>query len=255
MKKSLRGWFSRCFSIVVLLLCLLLSACATGGGTGVASTARTISTPPTATAQPTKSATAQQPITYVALGASDAVGVGSNAPGSQGYVPLVAAHLPKGSRLINLGVSGIRLHDALTEELPLAISTSPDLVTIWLVANDFVGDVAYNAYMQDLNTLLRQLHARTHARIVMANLPDLTRLPAFANSTAAQKAQMLQAIQRWNTGIAAAAASYGVVLVDLFGQGSRLTTHPEYVSGDGFHPSAAGYEQLADLFWQAIERE
>ena len=218
-------------------------------------TTHTISPPPTATAQPTKSSPAQQPITYVALGASDAVGVGSNTPGSQGYVPLVAAHLPKGSRLINLGVSGIRLHDALTEELPLAISTAPDLVTIWLVANDFVGHVSYNAYMRDLNTLLQELHTRTHARIVMANLPDLTRLPAFADSTAAQKAQMLQAIQQWNAGIAATATSYGVVLVDLFSQGSRLTAHPEYVSGDGFHPSAAGYAQLAKLFWQAIEKE
>ena len=218
-------------------------------------TTHTTSRPPTATAQPTKSSPVQQSITYVALGASDAVGVGSNAPGSQGYVPLVAAHLPKGSRLINLGVSGIRLHEALTEELPLAISTSPDLVTIWLVANDFVGDVSYNAYMRDLNTLLQQLHTRTHARIVMANLPDLTRLPAFADSTAAQKARMLQAIRQWNAGIASKATSYGVVLVDLFSQGSRLTAHPEYVSGDGFHPSAAGYAQLADLFWQAIKKE
>src|SRR4249920_656036 len=57
------------------------------------------------------------PVTYVALGASDAVGIGSNEPGSQGYVPLVAAHLPKGSHLINLGISGIQLHEALSEEL------------------------------------------------------------------------------------------------------------------------------------------
>ncbi len=253
MKMFIHRWFARCFSISVLLLCLILSACATGGSPNIASTTHTSSTPLTATAQPTKSQALQQPITYVALGASDAVGVGSDAPGSQGYVPLVAAHLPKGSRLINLGVSGIQLHDALTEELPLAISTSPDLVTIWLVANDFVGGVSYNAYLQDLTTLLQQLHTRTHARIVMANLPDLTRLPTFANSTAAQKVRMLQAIQRWNAGIAQTAASYGVIVVDLFSQGSRLTAHPEYISADGFHPSAAGYVQLADLFWQAIE--
>ncbi|HLH61373.1 MAG TPA: GDSL-type esterase/lipase family protein [Ktedonobacteraceae bacterium] len=254
MKKFIRSWFSRCLSIVVLLLCLVLSACAAGGSPKAVSTTHSSSTAPAATAQPTQRQAFQQPITYVALGASDAVGVGSNVPGSQGYVPLIAAHLPKGSHLINLGVSGIRLHDALVEELPLAISTSPDLVTIWLVANDFVGGVTYDAYIQDLNTLLQQLHTRTHARLIMANLPDLTRLPAFADETTAQKAQMLQAIQRWNAGIAQAATSYGVTLVDLFSQGSRLTAHPEYISADGFHPSAAGYVQLADLFWQAIER-
>jgi acyl-CoA thioesterase-1 len=192
------------------------------------------------------------PVTYVALGASDAVGIGSNLPGSQGYVPLVAAHLPKGSHLINLGVSGIQLHEALAEELPLALTTSPDLITIWLVANDFIGSVTYDDYMHDLNTLVQQLHANTHARIVMADLPDLTRLPAFANETAAQKSQMLQAIQQWNAGITQLAKRYSVVLVDLFSQGSRLTAHPEYISIDGFHPSPSGYVQLANYFWQAI---
>jgi len=37
---------------------------------------------------------------------------------------------------------------------------------------------------------------------------------------------MLNAIQQWNTGIAQLAKKYGVVLVDLFSQGSSLTAHP-----------------------------
>jgi acyl-CoA thioesterase I len=193
------------------------------------------------------------PVIYVALGASDAVGVGSNFPGSQGYVPLVAAHLPKGSHLINLGISGIHLHEALSEELPLALTTSPNLITIWLVANDFIGGVTYDDYMHDLNMLLQQLHTSTRSRIAMADLPDLTRLPAFANETPMQQSQMLYAIQQWNTGIAQLAKKYGVVLVDLFSQGSRLTAHPEYISIDGFHPSPSGYVQLANFFWQAIK--
>jgi lysophospholipase L1-like esterase len=193
------------------------------------------------------------PVTYVALGASDAVGVGSNLPGSQGYVPLVAAHLPKGSHLINLGISGIQLHEALSQELPLALTTSPNLITIWLVANDFIGGVTYENYLHDLNTLLQRLHVSTHARIVMANLPDLTRLPAFANETPSQKSHMLIAIQQWNKGIAQLAKKYGVALVDLFSQESQLTAHPEYISGDGFHPSPSGYVQLANYFWQVIK--
>jgi acyl-CoA thioesterase-1 len=193
------------------------------------------------------------PVTYVALGASDAVGIGSNIPGSQGYVPLVAAHLPKRSHLINLGISGIQLHQALTQELPLALSTSPNLITIWLVANDFIGGVTYDNYFHDLNFLLQELHVSTHARIVMANLPDLTRLPAFANETPSQKSQMIVAIQKWNKGIAQLAKKYGVALVDLFSQGSQITAHPEYISGDGFHPSPSGYVQLANYFWQVIK--
>jgi acyl-CoA thioesterase I len=193
------------------------------------------------------------PITYAALGASDAVGIGSNIPGSQGYVPLIATHLPRGSHLINLGISGIQLHEALTQELPLALTTSPNLITIWLVANDFIGGVTYDNYLHDLNTLLQRLQVSTRARVVMANLPDLTRLPAFENESSSQKSQMLVAIQQWNRGIAQLAKKYGVVLVDLFKQGSQLTAHPEYISGDGFHPSPSGYVQLANYFWQAIK--
>lgn len=236
----------------LLLLMLMLSACATSGNTGTTSTVANATRTPIATARVATTTTISGPITYVALGASDAVGVGSNQPGSQGYVPLLAARLPKGSHSINLGISGIHVQEALTEELPLALATSPQLVTIWLVANDFIGGVSYSDYVRDLNTLLSQLRTRTRANLAMANLPDLTRLPAFSSQTAAQKAQMLQQIQRWNAGIATLAAKYNVTLVDLYSHGSQLTAHPEYISGDGFHPSPAGYVQLADIFWRAI---
>jgi acyl-CoA thioesterase-1 len=243
--------------LTLLSIALILASCA--GNAGITAQ-RTINHSQTASntpvqLQPTAGNLLSKPLVYVALGASDAVGVGSDAPVSQGYVPLVAARLPKGSHTLDLGISGIHLREALTAELPLALSTSPDLITVWLVANDFIGGVTYDDYMLDLNTLLAQLRSRTHAHIVMANLPDLTRLPAFSGDTAAQKAQMLQDVMRWNAGIAQQAARYGVTLVDLFSHGSEITAHPEYISGDGFHPSPAGYEQLANLFWQAIESQ
>ena len=239
------------FSWVFILLMVLLAACSSGPSQSTASNGHP--TPKVVGTQATPFFSPNAPVTYVALGASDAVGVGSNVPGAQGYVPLVAAHLPKGSHLINLGISGIHLHEALTQELPLALSTSPDLVTIWLVANDFIAGVPYDQYFQDLNFLLQKLQDGTHARVVMANLPDLTRLPAFSNDSPAQKAQMVKAIQRWDQEIAFLAKRYSVALVDLFSQGSQITAHPEYISGDGFHPSPSGYVQLADYFWRVIE--
>jgi acyl-CoA thioesterase I len=251
MPERTRRLHSPWISGLLVALTLIFSACTTGALQGNNSPAH--AGLQSTAVQSTPISMPGGPVTYVALGASDAVGVGSNFPGSQGYVPLVAAHLPKGSHLINLGISGIHLHEALSEELPLALTTSPNLVTIWLVANDFVGGVTFDDYMQDLNMLLQQLHTSTHSRIVMADLPDLTRLPAFANETPTQKLHMLNAIQQWNTGIAQLAHRYGVVLVDLFSQGSRLTAHPEYISIDGFHPSPSGYVQLASDFWQAIK--
>ncbi len=195
-----------------------------------------------------------KPITYVALGASDAVGVGSNQPGAQGYVPLIAARLPHGSHMLNLGISGIRLHAALSEELPLALNTSPQLVTIWLVTNDFIGGVSYGNYLGDLDMLLSRLYTKTRARIVIANLPDITLLPAFSHDTPAQKTRLRQEVNRWDRGIAQVVSRYQITLVDLLQHGSELTAHPEYVSRDGFHPSPQGYVRLAELFWQAIQQ-
>ena len=238
--------------LLLLILTLIGTACASAGN--ATSTAPTVKATPT----PSQPISAQQvlagPVTYVALGASDAVGVGSNQPGSQGYVPLLAQRLPQGSHLINLGVSGIHLHEALNEELPIALSTSPKLVTIWLVANDFIANVPYNNYTQDLNTLLTRLRAGTQARIIMANLPNLTLLPIFAGLNAQKKSSMLTAIKRWNSSIANIAAHYNVTVVDLLTQeASALTSQRKYISSDGFHPSPAGYVQLADFFWQAIK--
>ncbi len=240
------------FLLVLVALSLLLAACG-GSETTNSSAGKTGNGAPTrgaraANGQPLGNG----PIVYVAMGASDAVGVGSTQPGSQGYVPLLAGHLPKGSHVVNLGISGIRLHEAMQKELPVALSVGPKLITIWLVANDFVGGVSYDSYMQDLDSLLKQLHGGTQAKIVMANLPDLTLLPALSHSSAAKKAQVSGEIQRWNTRIAALANQYGVTQVDLYSHKSQLTAHPEYVSGDGFHPSPAGYVQLANYFLTAI---
>src|ERR1700719_4718001 len=100
--------------LFALLLVFFCSSCgaATSGGAQSASVTRSI---PTRDAQPVsgQQLIADGPVTYVALGASDAVGVGSSKPGMQGYVPLISQRLPKGSRLVNLGISGVRLHQAL----------------------------------------------------------------------------------------------------------------------------------------------
>jgi acyl-CoA thioesterase I len=245
--------FARFTYLPLLIAVILLSSCAGGATSSTVTRPFTPGTQSTPVLSMPKIHLPSGPITYVALGASDAVGVGSNQPATQGYVPLLFKRLPAGSHLLDLGISGIHLHEALTEELPVALSTSPQLVTIWLVANDFVAGVTYNNYIRDLQTLLAQLHTQTHAAIVMANLPDLSAVPFFASSTAAQKKQMHSTIAQWNAGIATLAARYGVTLVDLFGSNSQLTSHPEYISGDGFHPSTLGYAQLAKLFWQAIQ--
>ena len=209
----------------------------------------------------TPTPTAATDVVYVALGASDAVGVGAQDPSTQGYVPLLTARLRQRFPTVdyNLGISAITLDPALSAELPLALSDQPTLVTVWLAVNDLVGCVPLSAYVADLDSLLGQLQSRTPAHVFVADVPDLTLLPAFTHGVpgagacvqgiTATQARVL--IGQWNAAIRAAVTQYGAVLVDLYQ--SDLVAHPEYVSADGFHPSAAGYARLADLFWAQMQ--
>lgn len=243
---------ARPHSIATACLLAALLALALAGCGGSATSTRNSPRVP-------RSPTPIPPVIYVAIGASDAVGVGADDPNTQGYVPLLIARLPAHSQALNLGINGNVVHSALTNELPAAIADRPTLVTVWMVGNDFRGCTPLDQYRADLNTLLAQLQSQTHARVFVANLPDMSQLPFFQNG-APQAAACLQGqttaqiraqVVRWNVAIAAVAAQHGAVLVDLFS--SSLAGHPDLVSRDGFHPSSAGYKVLADLFWSQIQ--
>jgi lysophospholipase L1-like esterase len=241
---------------LLLTALLALGACgATGGSatTGQNPTATTVPTTP-ATSPTTKPAR----VNYVALGASDAVGVGASDPNHTAYVPIIITRLPTGSATLNLGVSGETLHNALRDELPQAIATKPTLITVWLVGNDFKNCVPLQQYGADLNTLLTQLQQQTTAHIFVANAPDFSALPAVQAQAASGSfcgapgslASVRSLAQQWNQVINASIAAHHDTLVDLFN--SDLASHPGYVSSDGFHPSDQGYLALANLFWSAI---
>jgi lysophospholipase L1-like esterase len=76
-------------------------------------------------------------------------------------------------------------------------------------------------------------------------------VPAYAE---ADKAALFRLIQAYNQVIAAIAARHAgrVVAVDLF-TGSAPLVSTITVSGDGFHPSDAGYQLIADRFIEAMK--
>jgi lysophospholipase L1-like esterase len=190
-------------------------------------------------------------LTYLAIGASDAFGLGADDPQTQNWAADLARKLGSGVYLINLGIPGITLHQALQVELPVALDTHPNLITIWLAVNDIGNYVPPAQYARDLETLLSRLQAAApHAVIEMANVPDLRLLPYFQQRYNQQ--YVYKAVLAYNAIIAAAAQRHHVILIDLFDKWQILRQHPEYISSDGFHPSTLGYEQLANLFYQTL---
>lgn len=198
-------------------------------------------------------APAAPPPVYVALGASDSVGIGAPDPARDGWVPQLQQRLPPGARLVNLGVSGAKIADAVQQQLPVAAEQRADLVTIWLAVNDFNARVPLDRYERDLDRLLTAVQATQPRRVLIGNIPALEQIPVY--SVAGVSRQQLQAdVARWNEVIARQAARHGATLVDLHDGWTELASHPEYVSGDGFHPSAAGYQRLADIFYTTLQQ-
>jgi acyl-CoA thioesterase I len=209
-----------------------------------------VSRPPTPSPAPGRSPLAA-PLTYVAIGASDATGQGTRDPAREGWVPLLSQRLPAGTRLVNLGVPGITLHDAVTGVLPRAIEARPGLVTVWLVVNDLLANVPLERYRADLDRLIGSLRADTRAEVAVGNLPDPpgtlggVQVPGFVRRTI---------VGQWNGAIAEVAQARGAILVDLFRRWP-VGEHPEYLGPDGLHPSAAGYRTLADAFLATLRDE
>ncbi len=236
-RRAHRSGMPRIFALVALLLLIAPVACSP-----------TRASPPGVPAIPATATPAPVRV-YVAIGASDAFGIGTDDPQKQAWPVALARTLGDSYRLINLGIPGATVDLATRDELPVALDAQPAVVTVWLAVNDFDAGVTLDTYASQLRALLHALIAGTSARVYVGNLPDLTLLPYFARR---DPGTLHSAISAWNTAIAAVCGDEGAVLVDLHATWTELASHPEYISSDGFHPSAIGAARLAALFAAAI---
>jgi len=205
---------------------------------------------PTPTATSPSTARPSGVIHYVAIGASDTVGVGALDPVRGSWPARVAARLPAGSTYTNLGVSGSLTAQAATEQLPGAIGERPTIVSIWLAVNDMNAGVSPEDHAGALARIVDGLASSTDARIFVGNVPDLRAVPVYADTDPELLAALVNA---YNDGIARVARGHGdrVVLVDLHTGSAELMTDVT-VAQDGFHPSDAGYILIADRFAAAM---
>lgn len=190
-------------------------------------------------------------IKYVAIGASDTVGVGASDPANGSWPALLAARLPAGSPpYTNLGVSGSLALQAVSQQLPGALAQQPNLVSVWLAVNDLNATIEPASFADSLGQIVDGLVQKTSATIFVGNVPDLRAVPVYAG---VDKARLLAGIQAYNDAIAVIAAKNPgrVKLVDLF-TGSAALVSTGTVSQDGFHPSDQGYRLIAERFANAM---
>jgi lysophospholipase L1-like esterase len=250
-----RGLRARLVGVALALIAVAAVVVAVSGAgvravsRGAADATPTPTPTPTATPGPTPTPLSTSPLTYVVVGASDAFGVGTDDPANDAWPTVVARRLSSDAHLINLGIPGATVDLALRDELPIALHTTPDLVTIWLGVNDFDAHLPPAEFARKLTTLINSLRSVTAGRIYVGNLPDLTLLPYFARQGSPT---LREDVIAWNLDVERACAETGATLVDFFDGWSELAQHPEYISGDGLHPTTAGARRIADIFLTTI---
>lgn len=193
------------------------------------------------------------PPVYVALGASDSVGVGANDMARDAWPTLVHAQLPPETQLLNLAISGATLDEVLRSELPPAIDAQPRWVSIWPGVNDLRTNVSLSTFSRQLDAILSSFdnpESGAKPTLIVLNIPDMRHLPALRGI---DPVRLDQTVRLWNQSIAEIAARHDAVLVDLYGYGQELADHPGYISADGFHPSTAGYQRIAELVLATLE--
>ncbi len=218
---------------VILLpaLTLLAAACGSGNGNG------------------SGSVLGSKAQTLVGIAASDGVGIGALRPDSDNWVARLGAHLPSGTHVVNLGISGATVAQSLEQELPVAIDARPNLAAVWLGVNDFQQGVSLTAFSSSLEKIITRLHSDARTSVFVGNLPDLRQLNAFAGR---DPAALDAEVRRWNAEIARVAGAQNASVVDVYAAWTATKDRAGLVSSDGLHPTTAGYQRIADLFWQAM---
>ena len=219
-------------------------------------------------ATPTATATR---VVYVAVGASESIGVGSSDPLRGAWTQrFYRSALPASAVFVNVAVSGSTTAEALQNQVPQALKLDPTLVTVWLNVNDIIHGVTPAEYQGQLQSLVSQLRRGGATTVLVANTPPLDELPAYRACLAGagtlgaaslcpsplpSPAALDAEVAAYNAAAAAVTSATGAVLVDLHAVGlaaEKDGTEPSLISGDGFHPSDAGYALVAKTFADAL---
>src|SRR6267142_4269360 len=111
---------------------------------------------------------------YVVMGDSTAAGRGANY--EKGIAIATAQHMATSHRVVltNLGVSGARLRDVVTEQLAAAEQLRPDVVLISVGANDVTHLTPLRSMKTSLLEILRRLRrSNENVAIVVTGSPEI----------------------------------------------------------------------------------
>lgn len=229
--------------IIVVLLVLVSFACA----------AAPTAAPPRADARPRLFGTGGETLRYVILGDSTAVSVGGDY--ERGLAVQSARHLATRRKveLINVAVSGARIHDVLVEQLPRVDLTRTDVVLLDVGANDVMRLTTSRGFDRDFGRVIDAIRAQNgKVKIVVTGSADMgspPRIPRLLRPLANSRTRRLNAIVQRHVDdrkltFAAIADRTGPV----------FRKDPTLFSDDRFHPNDRGYAVWTAVISEALDR-
>jgi lysophospholipase L1-like esterase len=143
--------------------------------------------------------------------------------------------------LANEGRGGERADDSVSRFREALSVHRPEVVLLMHGVNDLVSPTPgrIQSAADGVEELIKETRNAGAAAFVAT-------LPAFGSGP---KASCPECIEPYNTLIRAIAAAKGATLVDV-----HAAWRSELMGADGIHPTEAGYEVIADVFFEAIRR-
>ena len=125
---------------------------------------------------------------------------------------------------------------------PAAANTIPDLVIIMEGTNDMnfgtelIPDIVVES---NLRTMIA-IALGQGKKVILATIPP---------ASGPDEVERQQRIDQFNPVIHQIGFDMGIPIADVW---SRLYNHPEWMAADGLHFNDAGFDQMADVFYQAL---
>jgi lysophospholipase L1-like esterase len=194
-------------------------------------------------------------IRYLALGDSYTIGTGL-ADEAQNFPSLLAGRLKDETgidvALVNLGVNGYTTTDLIREELPVARTAQPELVTILIGANDIVqgsDEAAYGARLRQIYDAVQEL-GPSPERVLAISIPDFSSLPGAA--AFGSPGHLRARIEAFNDVARKEAAARGFGYADITAISRETNRADDWLATDGLHPGHAQHRAFADRIWQVV---
>lgn len=184
-------------------------------------------------------------VIYAALGDSLTAGVGTSDV-IETYPYLIATKIKnrQNVEVYNLAHPGDQTSQVLKNQLAVAISKNPDLITILVGINDLHNLTLEADFKKNYQTILSEFKNKTNSEVVLIGLPYLgsNKILLFPwNIILDNKTKQFNEI------IETLALENNLAYIDLYQTKNTFEADNGLYSGDLFHPSDKGYNLWAEV--------